>query len=219
MLMKTFSRCGILAGFWWLLAFAGLHAQAPSETPYPGLAKNFSAGYRIVFFSVLEGCFQDGLTDADVDQILRNPKPDEQWYEHFIQNCPVCMATIQALQTYKARPSARLKIPGKVTFGDGLSPEMHARLYGDVLKERLSALHDLEQVWVQRHIASLRLDPEELARTQQHLKEARDEGIKIMQMFHGSPAFASVAPGYREGDECAVCNAANGMALKVAPNP
>ena len=210
-------------------AGAGVRGQEPAPVPAPPpriagfrpgtqpLSKSYPQGYQIVFFSVLEGAFRDGLTDADVDQILRDPHPDTDWYEHFIQNCPICTATIQALQTYRARPLSRLKTGGKVAFGDGLAPELHARLYSDDIKERLSAIHDLEQSWVDRHIQSLRLNAEELVRTQEALKEARNDGIRIMQSFAEHGGLEHIAPGYHVGDECAVCNAANGMKLKLVP--
>ena len=64
----------------------------------------FTPTYRLVFYAVLEGCFEDGLTDADVNQILLKEKPDTHYYEHFIYACPVCMPTMHALETYRQRP-------------------------------------------------------------------------------------------------------------------
>ena len=64
----------------------------------------------------------------DVDQILlKSPK---HAYEHFIYACPICSATIYALEAYRARPDAHMLKPGntRLSFGGGLTSEMHARL-------------------------------------------------------------------------------------------
>ena len=174
-----------------------------------------AAAFQTVFFAVLEGCFADGLTDGDVDQILRREDPD-QGPVHCIYACPVCTATEEALTTYRERAQTHDKSGGKRTFGKGLTPEMHTRLYSENLKERLGAVHDLEERWVTRRVESLRLDPGELARTQAQLRLARDEGVSLLQRFVQEGSTKQSAPGYHEGDECALCNAAAGMKLKLA---
>ena len=212
--MKLFLRIGMAALI--VCAAGGLHAQ---QTPVGHEHSHNDLSdptFQLVFFSVLDGCFQDGLTDADVDQILRKT-PNGQ-LEHFIYSCPICTATMYALEAYRARPDVHtMKIGGRLAFGHGLTSDLHARLYSDQIKDRLSALHDLEQNWVDRRVASLRLDPEEAAQMQKGLKAARDEGTRVIQSWGKQGNLAAVAPGYQAGDECAVCNAAAGMALKLAP--
>lgn len=199
-----------------LLAPGGLSGQTASATRDARRPPVFGPAFQLVFFSVLDGCFQDGLSDADVDQFLLRAKPNGG-YEHFVLNCPICSATVRALETYRARPDSHLKIGGKLAFGEGLTAQMHARLYSADVKERLSAIHDLEQNWVDRHVASLRLDPQETAQTQKELKDARDDGTRLLQAFVKQGQLDDCAPAYHEGDECAVCNAAVGMTLKLAP--
>ncbi len=184
----------------------------------PQRRADVAAASQTVFYAVLEGCFADGLTDADVDQILRREAPD-QGPVHFVYACPVCTAAEEALTTYRERALTHDKRGGKRTFGPGLTPETHARLYSADLHERLAAIHDLEERWVTRRVESLRLNPEELARTQAQLRLARDEGVSLLQRFLQEGSTKHSVPGYHEGDECALCNVAAGMKLKLASSP
>jgi hypothetical protein len=187
---------------------------------YSVRAEWFNPAYRTVFYSVLEGCFEDGLTDKDVEQILWRPDPERSFYGHFIYACPICTATIHALETYRARPAPYgAKIPGERTFGHGLNAGEHAGLYSDDVKQRLAVIHDLEQRWVARRVASLRLNAEEAAKLQSDLEAARKQGIEVMQSFERDGTAKMYTPAYQQGDECAVCNAATGMKLKLAPAP
>lgn len=194
-----------------------LHAGEREE--YEERAKQVEAAYETIFFSVLDGCFQDGLSNADVDQILLRTAPNKP-YEHFIYACPICMATARALEAYRAGPNfVERKVGGKVKFGGGLTPEMHAKLYSADPKERLAIIHDLEENWVSRRVSALRLTPAELALVQKQLKLAREDGMRVMQNFEERGKLDEVAPAYHSGDECALCNAAVGMKLKLAPDP
>ena len=215
--MKTLSRCGLLVVVLLSTLASGgrLRAGETVEAPKPN-HREASEAYQTVFYAVLEGCFADGLTDTDVDQILLREGPDKP-YLHFIYACPICTATAAALECYRARPVVHLKIEsGKLTFGTGLPAAMHARLYSADLKERLAAIHDLEESWVSRRIDSLRLKPEELAHVQTQLKAAREDGMRTLQAFLEQGTAKYYAPAYQRGDECALCNAAAGMQLKLA---
>lgn len=81
-------------------------------------AGDFDEASRFVFYSVLEGFYEDGISNADVDQILL--KQEGQTYFHFIYACPVCTSTVWALETYRARPAYfySMKSPAS-TFGTG----------------------------------------------------------------------------------------------------
>ncbi len=163
--MKSFSRSRLVAGLLFLV-FLVVTSRAGDLEERQTHDQQIEAAYETVFFSVLDGCFQDGLSNADVDQILRRTAPNQS-YEHFIYACPICMATARALEAYRAGPDfTERKVGGKVCFGQGLTPEMHARLYSQDPKDRLSIIHDLEQNWVSRRLASLRLDVEERAQAQ-----------------------------------------------------
>ena len=215
--MKTLCRWTLLAG--WLLVCTSGGARADDEKTRLADAPEIEAAYQMVFLSVLDGCFQDGLTNEDVDQILWQAGPDK-FYAHFIYACPICEATAHALEAYRAGPSfTERKVGGKVKFGRGLTPGMHARLYSSDPKERLAIIHDLEENWVSRRVSALRLNGEESARVQRQFKLARDEGIRQMQVYTSQERLEQMGSAYRVGDECALCNAAAGMKLKLASEP
>lgn len=205
-----------------VLAFAALpslHAQtgSPPEKPrYSSLTDDTS---RFIFYSVLEGLYEDGLSNADIDQILR--KHEGENYFNFIYSCPVCTATVQALQAYRARPAHLYSLKsGDSTFGQGLTPALHDDLYSDDSRRRLGAINTLMQGWMDRRIKSLHLPSEEHARLLSDLEDKRKEGMEALASFrlheHGKDyGVEKAAPAYVDLDECAVCNGAVGKPMKL----
>ena len=75
-----------------LLAFApGSWPKEPSQ---------FDEVHRFIFYAVLEGLYDDGVSNGDVDRILL--KGEKEYYFHFVYACPVCTPTIDALLTLKS---------------------------------------------------------------------------------------------------------------------
>ena len=127
---ETHSSPGIDGGVRCVCYRRGSGQTPPAEPNYTYCDRG-DPTFQLVFFSVLEGCLQDGLSDADVDQILLKTTPSAQ-PEHFIYGCPICTATLLALESYRARAEMpMMKVGGKVAFGGGLTLEMHARLYSN----------------------------------------------------------------------------------------
>src|SRR5215210_1212430 len=99
-----------------------LSVSAPAEqnqalVPRGSLLEETS---RFIFHSVLEGLYEDGVSNEDVNQILL--KKEGQSYFHFIYACPICTATIWAVEAYRARPEHLYSIKsGASTFGPGLA--------------------------------------------------------------------------------------------------
>ena len=174
---------------------------------------------RFIFYSVLEGLYEDGLSNEDVDQILM--KKGKQGYFHFIYACPVCGATIWALQAYRARPERfyGLKREGS-TFGQSLADSMHTQLYSDDPRERLTAINTLMQTWMERRMKSMNLSATDRAKLVKALEKKRKQGMDVLESFrrkeHG-PNFgvAEAAPAYVDLTECAVCNGSVGKPMKL----
>ena len=76
---------------------------AVSVRAQPGVKRDIDDTSRFIFYSVLEGFYEDGLSNKDVEQILM--RKEKQTYFHFIYACPVCGATIWALEAYRGRPN------------------------------------------------------------------------------------------------------------------
>ena len=174
---------------------------------------------RFIFYSVLEGLYEDGLSTEDVAQILM--KKEKQAYFHFIYSCPICNATIWALEAYRERPKQfyGLKLGGS-TFGPGLSDAQHKQLYSDDSQERLTAINALVQTWMDRRMKNMQLSKKDRANLLESLEKKRKEGMDALESFrrkaHG-PSFgvAEAAPAYTDLQECAVCNAAVGKPMKL----
>src|SRR5713101_4867730 len=109
---------------------------------------------RFIFYSVLEGLYEDGLSNKDVEQILM--KKEKQSYFHFISACPICTATVRALEAYRVRPEyLYISKPSVSTFGPGLSPWLREQLYSDDPRQRLSAINTLVKTWMNRRIKTM----------------------------------------------------------------
>ena len=177
---------------------------------------------RFIFYSVLEGLYEDGLSNKDVDQILM--KKEKQTYFHFIYSCPVCGATIWALEAYRGRPEQfyGLKREGS-TFGSGLSAELHEQLYSAEPQKRLIAINTLMQTWMERRMKAMNLSAEDRTTLLESLEKKRKQGMDALESFrklqHGpNLGVAEGAPAYVDLQECAVCNGAVGKPMKL-PEP
>lgn len=200
-----------------LLAAGASLATEPATTPEPP----FDATYRLIYYSVLEGAFGDGLANADVDRILLRG-PDGQGFLHFIYACPLCMPTINALQTYRQRaPIFGYKIHGNQetenTYGPGLSAGHKVQLRDPDPAVRLGVINQLVKRWVERRLAAQRLTPDERKAVQAQLEDGRKRGMEMLTRFKADNSLAVFAPGFDKQDECAVCNGAVGMGFKVKP--
>lgn len=213
-----------------LLALAiGIATFLAPLTPAPLIANEAERTNKIdetsqfIFLSVLEGLYEDGLTNDDVAQILM--RRENESYFHFIYACPVCNATIWAMEAYQSRPKAfyGLKLGGS-TFGSGLSKEMHAQLYSKEPAQRLTAVHILVKSWIERRMKHLRPSADEQKALVKQLELKREEGMRMLESFrkkeHGETfGVSQAAPAYADFTECAVCNAAAGRPMKLPEQP
>ena len=194
-------------------------AAEPLRAAEQARKNGFDEASRFIFYSVLEGLYEDGLSNEDVAQILM--KREKEAYFHFIYACPVCNPTIWALQAYQARPEGfyGLKLGGS-TFGQGLAPELHEQLYSDDATKRLTAINSLVKSWMERRMKLLRFSADEQRTLTKQLELKREEGMKMLESFrkkeHGENfGVAQAAPAYVDLTECAVCNGAVGKPMKL----
>ncbi len=174
---------------------------------------------QFIFYSVLEGLYEDGISNEDVAQILM--KREKEAYFHFIYSCPVCNATIWALQSYVGRPDNLYGLKRESsTFGPGLSAELHDQLYSPDSARRLTAINTLVKGWMERRMTRMHLPAGERAALLERLEKKRKEGMVALEGFrkkeHGASfGVAQAAPAYVDLTECAVCNAAVGKPMKL----
>lgn len=200
------------------LLFAALVFSAgPARAAEP--ARDFDSTARFIFYAVLEGLYEDGLSHQDVAQILL--KKEKQSYFHFIYACPICTPTIWALETYRARPERFYGLKsGASTFGPGLSEALRAELYSEDSNQRLIAINTLVRNWLARRMELMKLSEPERTELLRQLEKKRQDGMAALKSFrqHGhGPDFgvAEAAPAYRDLEECAVCNGAVGRVMKL----
>lgn len=204
-----------------LLAALGFSTAAPAEDSPTANTRHadFDSTTRFVFHAVLEGLYEDGLSDADVKQILM--RKEKQTYFHFIYSCPLCGATIWALEAYRDRPKGFYGLKSDAsTFGPGLTEAQHAQLFSDDPKVRLTVINALVHTWLERRMKAMRLTDSERAQLLEALEKKRQAGMDALVRFrkkqHGENfGVAEAAPAYVGLDECAVCNAAVGKPMKL----
>lgn len=176
-------------------------------------AKDFDETHRFIFYAVLEGCYEDGLSTEDVAQILLKENRDS--YIHFIYACPICTPTIHALEAYHSRPKQfyAMKKQGS-TFGPGLGPEIRKQLYSTKPEDRLAAINKLMQGWISRRVELLRLSKEERVELQKKLEEMRNKGMDRLKNMEQNKLERYSMSAFANVHQCAVCNGACGLNLK-----
>ncbi|MBC7979013.1 MAG: hypothetical protein H7Y36_00445 [Armatimonadetes bacterium] len=197
----------------------------PSPSTKSVLHENpFDDTYQFIFFATLEGLYRDGVTDADVKAMLAT-KGKEGGYLNFIYTCPICMPVEGAIETYKGRPAIHhLKTlnhqTSERTFGEqGLSKEVSDALRSEKASIRLNAVNELVGRWMAYRMDHSAMTDEQKKNLVEELKKRRKQGMEALRRFsmnsNGPDSMKAFAAGYEDGDECALCNAALQMPIKL----
>ena len=216
--MKTFIPFLLAA----LLTLQTSAWAAPLTLKEGHFKEDFDGTTRFIFYSVLEGLYEDGVSNGDVNQILL--KRENESYFHFIYACPVCTSTIWALQRYRSRPEDFYSLKTDAsTFGPSLSKDLRIQLYSDNPHQRLTAINSLVKKWMTQRMDQMNLSGKARRNLEKELEKKRQAGMDGLKAFrrheHGEKAGPEVmAPAYVDLDECAVCNGAVGKVMKL-PDP
>ena len=175
--------------------------------------KDFDDAHRFIFYAVLEGCFEDGISTEDVSQILKGGEKGA--YSHFIYACPICTPTIHALEVYRSRPAHFYSLKsGASTFGPGLTPDLKKQLYSAKPEDRLAAINALMQGWISRRMSLLKLSEQERTQLKTKLEEMRKKGTEMLKGLEASDPEKFKMSAFVNVQQCAVCNGACGVKLK-----
>jgi hypothetical protein len=155
--------------------------------------------HRTIFFAVLEGLYEDGVSTEDVELILRRD-PKTRYLENFVYACPICNPARDAFEVYRSRPMWKYKLPHD-TFGKGLDAETHAALWSTDRAARLDAVEGLVRKWVGRRLAMMRLTADERSAYENEFAMMRKEGMSELK----DSALADMK-------RCAMCDGAFGAA-------
>lgn len=187
-----------------LLAALVLAAGAlPAKEDPPGLA--LDAYHRTVFFAVLEGLYQDGVSSEDVDLVLRED-PATGLAMHFVPGCPLCNPALDAFRVYRARPAFVSVKADADTFGCGLGERLRAALRSGEMAERLGAVQELIERWLRARLDAMRLTPAERSAYRNAIEDRSKKGMALLLERQGS----GTAGAFAAAKGCAVCDGSAG---------
>ena len=149
-----------------------------------------------IFYAVVEGLYADGVTNDDVDCIIR-PDPKTQ-ASHFVYACPLCSVTHEAFALYRSRPKFSGLKADLNTFGKGLDPTISKRLHSADRTERMIAIQELVEKWVAKRLDSMRLTAEEKTDWRLKLDALREQGMNRLKQGGSSQVV-----GWKT---CAICD-------------
>ena len=181
----------------------GLNGVPAAEPQGTGPEITNDQVFSMVFFAVLEGLYLDGASNEAVDAIIcPDPKTGQpHFHEHFVDACPLCNPTFNALVVYRSRPSFYGYQKPIDTLGPGLKPELVKQLRSAKRAERLAAIQSLVETWVRRRLDSLALTADQRAAWASKLEEGRKQGMERLKQ--------SQALGHNaDWKGCAICDGA-----------
>ena len=192
-----------------ILATTPVFSDEPG--PNPKHANTYPEAHRFVFYAVIEGCYNDGLIQQDLDLIIP-ADPDEpeisQFTTHFVYACPLCHPTYEAFRIYSYRKPFAYQKPGTYnTFGQGLSESIRDRLRGEPQRRR-DAIQELIQRWIDSRIKLLRLDPDETKELRAEFAEMKKKGEDYLKSHQENQMFGDV---YDDWKKCPICDGASPM--------
>jgi len=160
---------------------------------------------KMVFFAVLEGLYEDGVsTEAAASVVGRAKDGKAEIRRTFVFQCPLCHPVYEAFRAYQQRPAFRDKGD---TFGKGIDAKSEAGLRSEYLLTRQRALQELVQRWVERRLNGMGLSPEQKSNWARRLKERSGEGNARLDQLKGTDAWYRLW-GYGFCAACAGCEGA-----------
>jgi len=158
---------------------------------------------QLVFYAVLEGLYEDGVSTDDVNRILAvDPRTRQpQFHEHFVDACPLCAPAFDAFVLYRSRPRFHCRKDSADTFGSGLDPILAKKLRSDGKADQLEAIQTMVNRWVIRRLEGMRLTKDEREQWTAVIEEGRRQGMGRLQQ-----AQAANQNEYLGWKGCAICD-------------
>jgi len=213
--MKALSTLLLLACLIPVFLLSAQDRERDFESENPPNPTDYPAEHRLIFFAVLEGLYEDGVSGEALDLLI--PNEDAMWVQdqpehtNFVYTCPICMPTYDALRLYKSRQAFYGQKGTKYsTFGQGVSERVLTQLKASP-QERRDAIQLLIQKWVGRKLDSMALSEIERDQIEKTLKEMKKDGEAALKRFqengHG-PFFIEMYKGWKK---CPACDGASAM--------
>ncbi len=186
---------------------------------------------QFIFHAVLEGLYEDGVSNAVIDSIIPAKGPDGQsgFSSSFVYACPLCHPTFEAMRLYRTRDEFMgqknpVGVRGVDSFGKGLPKPLEDRLLSADEKIRRPALQELVQRHVSRRIERMRLTEAERDELARGIEEGRKYGEKSLKNSNEEAAKRGIKVQSATWMNCAVCEGSFGAcqtkpaAISVAPS-
>lgn len=165
---------------------------------------------RMTFFAVLEGLYEDGVSNETVDLIIGKAKGKDRDVKHsFVFRCKLCHATYEAFVQYRQR-TAFTDGKGVDTFGKGVDAKTIQSLKSKDVYTRISAMGGMVNGWLNKYIERKRLTTtEKVALLNRLLKHAGDGNNRFKKYRRdGKAAYID----WQFYDGCQACKAAENIA-------
>ena len=192
---------------------ACVHAQQLHPNPP---SNKYSETHRFVFYAVLEGCFESGLTQEEIDIIIpvRADREDRRSITaNLVYTCPLCSPAFDAFRLYSDRRmfiSGISKEAAFNTFGGGLSKQQKQSLENGGHEGR-KMIQKLISEWIERRIKMHRMEPKAKNQLRRKLAEMRKKGEAALEKIKDGEFGPELQKIYMEREGCPVCAGASPM--------
>jgi hypothetical protein len=164
------------------------------------IQREFPEEHRFIFYAVLEGAYEEGLSEETVSILL-----GEKGTEHFVISCPICDPAYAALRAYQDAPKFTSKKASHKGFGSGLSKEEKTILSGPI-EERRKFIRTLVSRWIEARFALVNL-PEDREKTmRESLQKMSEKGTAILEFFKKGGNGDQLAEAYAGWEFCPSCS-------------
>jgi hypothetical protein len=179
--------------------------QAPKEAPKPPPDWKEDPVCKMVFFAVLEGLYEDGVSSEAVDSVVGKTKDGKaEIKQTFVFECPLCHPVFEAFRLYQQRPQFRDK---GSSFGKGIDATLETGLRDKDRLTRQRALQTLVHRWVERRLNGMGLSEEQKKDWARRLEERSNQGAGLLAALKKSDLwYRTWGYGF-----CAACRGCTGV--------
>ncbi|MFN0207012.1 MAG: hypothetical protein ACKVS6_11985 [Planctomycetota bacterium] len=192
-------------------ALAAFAAQPPqtqtgTTTSAPAASIHYLDEFaRFLFFAVIEGCYEHGVSTEVVTSLL-TPAPGTDQPAMFIYACHICSPVVDALRLYQIRPKF-FKMKGEPdTFGMGLPADVTKNLTSVNMQQKQDAWELLLRGWIELRFQRMRLTPGERKVWNDGLAARREAGMNLLKLYKESEPNINTNH-YKSMTRCASCDA------------
>lgn len=164
--------------------------------------REFSDVHRFIFYAVLEGAYEEGLSDEAVSTLF-----GEKGTEHFVIGCPICGPAYDALHAYRDAPKFTSKKVSQKGFGTGLSDEEQTLVSGTV-EDRRKFIRNLVSRWIEARFSLLDLPEDQEKALRESLQKMSEKGTAQLENLKKGGNGDQLANVYADWEFCPSCSGA-----------